>query len=75
MVSISPHLYDYKETNKPYCYNCKDVNYMCCDEQMNKHIYPLVKSPDYAFPNDYKLRYKYKHILKTNGLTYSKVYN
>lgn len=75
MKSLSPHFYDYKEHNKPYCYNCKEGNYMCCDEQMDKTKYPLVKSPDYAFPNDYKLRYKYRDILKKNGLTYSKVYN
>ena len=75
MISISPHFYDYKHHNKPYCYNCKNGNYMCCDEQMDKKKYPLLKSPDYAFPNDYKLRYKYKNFLKKNGLTYSKVYN
>lgn len=75
MISLSPHFYDYKKHNKPYCYNCKNGNYMCCDEQMDNKKYPLLKSPDYAFPNDYKLRYKYKNILKQNGLTYSKVYN
>jgi hypothetical protein len=37
----------------PFCHGCKDAtNPKCCDEQKNKTIYPLLKSPDYAFELD-----------------------
>ena len=67
MKNISPHFFDYNEQNKPFCYNCKDT-YRCCDKQMNKKMYPKLITPDYAFPNDYLIRMKYKNILKKKNL-------
>ena len=67
MKNISPHLYNYSEKNKPYCYNCIN-KYDCCELQKDKKIYPKLVTPDYAYPNDYKLRTKYKKRLSKRNL-------
>ena len=40
----------------------------CCDIQLNKKIYPNLKSPDFVFPNDQLERAKYSEILSKNQL-------
>ncbi len=40
----------------------------CCDIQLNKKIYPNLKSPDFVFPNDQLERAKYKELLSKNQL-------
>jgi hypothetical protein len=40
----------------------------CCDLQNDKDLYPNIKSPDYAFANDFSERYKNKDILAKNQL-------
>jgi hypothetical protein len=51
---------------KPLCYNCKSDSFQlystmdtCCDEQYNTEKYGFLKSPDYAFDNDYRDRQNY----------------
>jgi len=51
---------------KPLCYNCKSESFQiystmdtCCDEQFNTEKYHFLKSPDYAFDNDYRDRQNY----------------
>ena len=50
----------------PLCYNCKSDDFKpitlldtCCDEQNDREKYPLLKSPDYAFNDDYLNRINY----------------
>ena len=40
----------------------------CCEIQLNKKIYPNLKSPDFVFPNDQLERAKYSEILNRNQL-------
>jgi hypothetical protein len=48
---VAYRLYD--ENNKALCHNCKDwTNPYCCEEQKDNKLYPMLKSPDYAFPFD-----------------------
>jgi hypothetical protein len=50
--SVSFQKYDPK--SKPVCHGCKDKsNPYCCEEQKQKRLYPMLKSPDYAFEIDY----------------------
>ena len=43
----------YKETEKPFCYNCEDpTDYECCDDQLDETDYPDLESPDYMFEGD-----------------------
>ena len=53
LSNIAPHHYNKKDT--PLCHNCKKGVY-CCKQQKNKELYPNLKSPDYAFEDDYKIR-------------------
>jgi hypothetical protein len=50
----------------PLCYNCNSSTYNlsknldnCCKEQNNKEKYDYLKSPDYAFEDDYNVRKNY----------------
>jgi len=50
----------------PLCYNCNSSKYSlsalldnCCEEQNNTEKYGYLKSPDYAFENDYNIRKNY----------------
>lgn len=65
--------------NKPFCYNCRigaDGNVggigPCCDEQLNKQLYPNLVSPDYAFPSDVLERGQQWPQLKARGLNWQK---
>lgn len=67
------------------CYNCnkslKDNGEMCsgiecnqcCEEQKDPRLYPDLKSPDYAFPNDYFERIKYAPELEKKNLAPVKI--
>ena len=59
------------DTNtKPLCHNCNVLNCsgiecsQCCDEQED---YPNMKSPDYAFDNDFNERLENKTEFENNG--------
>lgn len=62
----------------PLCYNCKEDKRlgtietstlgMCCDDQLNKELYPNLVSPDYAYENDAPLREKYKDMFISKNL-------
>jgi hypothetical protein len=46
--------------NMPLCYNCDSKKFKistvlgsCCNDQYNKEKYPFLKTPDYAFENDF----------------------
>ena len=60
MKKIGYHYYSSNNTHKPLCYNCESNKFnvsssidTCCDEQYNTEKYPFLKSPDYAFKDDY----------------------
>jgi len=58
---------DIKNTAK--CHNCRpEDGAYCCERQKNKQIYPNLKSPDYAFENDYDQRQKYTNEFEMAGL-------
>jgi hypothetical protein len=40
----------------------------CCDEQLNKSLYPNLNTPDYAFIGDTEIRQKYNNILNSRNL-------
>jgi hypothetical protein len=66
MDNIGYHFFK-KDNNKlPLCYNCKADDFKpitlldtCCSEQYDRKKYPLLKSPDYAFNDDYLTRINY----------------
>lgn len=49
LISISPK--KYKNIDKIICHNCINTS-NCCKDQLNRKLYPNLKSPDYAFKND-----------------------
>ncbi len=55
--SVSYRLPD--PNTKPMCYNCKDNDPFCCEDQKNRKLYPHLNSPDYAYPLDSYSRFKY----------------
>lgn len=66
---------DYSINNKPLCYNCKRIEgcegmacNMCCEEQKDRENYPLLKSPDYIFENDFNDRVKHSKEIKQQGI-------
>lgn len=76
----------YKEYNEggenaAICYNCKhkpgckgiECSQCCEDQEQDQTEYSLLKSPDYAFSNDYFERIKYSSELKKNGLAPIKI--
>lgn len=61
--------------HKPWCYNCRigaDGNPgsagPCCDEQLNKQLYPNLAGPDYMFPGDALERGQHWQELGERGL-------
>lgn len=67
MVNIGYRFYKTDKTKLPLCYNCNskdDFNIVteldtCCEKQFDTNIYPYLKSPDYAFSDDYLTRKNY----------------
>lgn len=65
-VNMKPIGYRYYKTNendKPLCYNCNANNFRvstvlgsCCEEQFDKQKYHYLKTPDYAFNDDFLSR-------------------
>ena len=60
MAAIGYKYFKDNRENKPLCYNCKSDKFRvftdldeCCDEQYDKKKYPFLKTPDYAFNEDY----------------------
>jgi hypothetical protein len=65
-VAIGYKYFKNNKVNKPLCYNCNSNKFSvnsqlntCCDEQYNTKKYPFLKSPDYAFDNDFINRKNY----------------
>jgi len=62
-VNMKPIGYRYYTNNlynMPLCYNCDSKNFKvstvlgpCCKDQYDKEKYPFLKTPDYAFENDF----------------------
>lgn len=63
--------------HKPWCYNCNigadgqpgSIG-PCCDEQLNKELYPNLVSPDYAYPGDSLERGQFWQELSERGLNW-----
>lgn len=59
----------------PLCYNCQSnlINQgtlgTCCDEQLNKDLYPTLVTPDYAFEGDQAVRKEYVSLFKSKNLS------
>jgi len=73
---------EYNESNldKALCHNCKYKNgclgiecSQCCEDQKDLSLYPDLKSPDYAFPNDYKERIEKREYFEENNLSPYKI--
>ena len=65
--------------HKPWCFNCRigqDGNPgsigPCCDEQLNKDLYPNLVSPDYAYPGDALERGQFWKELSERGLNWQR---
>jgi len=75
MKRIGFRYYSNQPENLPLCYNCKTNTIgkgtlgNCCNEQRDKTVYPMLTSPDYAFPDDRELRTKYSDIFESVGLS------
>lgn len=73
--NVGHHFMDKKQ---PICYNCKKIGNnknckgeecnMCCEEQKNRHLYPELATPDFAYYNDYTKRVIYNDQLKQRNL-------
>jgi hypothetical protein len=75
----------YKEYNEGILENavCHNCNYkpgckgiecsQCCEEQKDNTLYPNLKSPDYAYKNDYKDRIKNSKYFNKNNLSPFKI--
>jgi hypothetical protein len=66
MVQIGYKYFKNNKENKPLCYNCDSSKFIvnsqlntCCDDQYDRKKYPLLKSPDYAFDDDFLNRKNY----------------
>lgn len=65
--------------HQPWCYNCRigadgqpgSVG-PCCNEQLNKELYPNLVSPDYAYPGDTLERGQFWKELSERGLNWHK---
>ena len=73
---------EYNESgeNAAICYNCdykpgcKGIECsQCCEDQKDIQLYPKLKSPDYAFGNDYFERIKYTKTFKEKDMAPIKV--
>ncbi len=63
--------------NKPWCANCRIGNDgspggagPCCEEQLNKDLYPNLVSPDYIYPGDALERGQFWKELSERGLNW-----
>jgi hypothetical protein len=52
-IKVSPR--KYRNDSTLMCHNCKSGT-DCCNDQNNKKLYPELKSPDYMFLGDHKIR-------------------
>lgn len=66
MTNIGYHFYKTDKAKLPLCYNCDSSKFevstlldTCCEKQYDRKLYPFLKSPDYAFHNDYLDRKNY----------------
>jgi hypothetical protein len=66
MERIGYKYFKNKKDYKPLCYNCDSKELRigtslndCCSKQYNKEQYPFLKSPDYAFQDDFLDRKNY----------------
>jgi len=65
--------------HKPMCYNCKigadgmpgSIGY-CCDDQLDKELYPQLASPDIAYAGDEIERMQFSRELAERGLNWAK---
>ena len=73
---------EYNEGHKPnaICYNCKPIEgcvgiecSQCCEQQKDERHYPNLKSPDYAFDNDYFERIKYSQDFEEKDMAPVKI--
>ena len=73
---------EYNESgeNAALCYNCDYTPgcnglecSQCCEDQKDNSLYPNLKSPDYAFPNDYFERIKYTKEFKKKDMAPIKI--
>ena len=53
-IRISPR--KFIDNNSIFCHNCLDNTTNCCQEQLDKKLYPNLLSPDYAFKDDNYVR-------------------
>ena len=69
--------YDESQIDKAVCHNCNSKYNphcngiecsQCCEDQKDSTLYPNLKSPDYAFPNDFNERLKNKEYFEENNL-------
>jgi hypothetical protein len=76
MKPIGYRYYTNNPYNMPLCYNCNSDSFKisttlgpCCKEQYNKEKYPFLKTPDYAFENDFLERKNFFNgkFCKTKG--------
>lgn len=72
--------YNEGDSNATICYNCiykpgcKGIKCsQCCKDQDDISLYPNLKSPDYAFPNDYFERIKYTNEFKIKDMAPIKI--
>jgi hypothetical protein len=66
MIPLGFKYYKGNPQNKPLCYNCNSDKFKvfteldsCCEDQYDKKKYPYLKSPDFAFDNDFQDRKNY----------------
>jgi hypothetical protein len=62
ITQVSP--FKYRNESEAVCFRCKDGTLNCCEEQKDKKKYPTLKSPDYKFEGDERLRLQYYYMLK-----------
>jgi hypothetical protein len=79
MEAVGYRYFKSDPNKKPLCYNCKTTQFnifseldSCCQEQFDTVKYGFLKSPDYAFDNDYLVRqnYFYKNYCTQKPDTY-----
>ena len=81
MENLGYKFYKPLYSNRPLCYNCNNnkwkpvssLGFCCTEQQYNRKKYHFLKSPDYAFKNDYSDRmnayYKKNCYLKNGVMT------
>ncbi len=78
MENVGYHYYKTDRTKLPLCYNCNSDKFepstlldTCCEKQFDRKLYPFLKSPDYAFENDFLTRKNYYNTkyCKINNVT------